>query len=318
MVSKLFKAHTSRPKNWHAKRYLIKLTRRRTLLVTARNFRTSKLRRSKRYKQFVMPLYGMPTKELAFRHKVQPMRQPKTYTITIVVRPRVWGAYAFMLVGLAGMTYFGTQVKLAKSLEPTRVYALPTPTPVPEDTKPAVLSRAEPARMNISDVNINAQIKTVGRLADGAMETPNIFDNVTGWYKHSPTPGELGPAIIVGHVDNYKGPSVFWRLRELQPGNIVEIIRTDGSVARFKVDALQQFDQNNFPTGEVYGDINYAGLRLITCSGTFNRQTGHYTANTVVFATLIDDPIVRIEDFRKDLSNSLSYERGRSALAILN
>jgi sortase (surface protein transpeptidase) len=121
------------------------------------------------------------------------------------------------------------------------------------------------------------------------METPNVLDYVTGWYKYSPTPGELGPAIIVGHVDSYKGISVFWRLRELVPGDTIDITRADGSVAKFQVNSLQQFDQTNFPTQAIYGDINYAGLRLITCGGTFNRKTGHYDHNMVVFASLATD-----------------------------
>jgi hypothetical protein len=77
-------------------------------------------------------------------------------------------------------------------------------------------------------------------------------------------------------------------LHELQQGDTFEVQRVDGSEMKFKVDAVKQFSQNNFPTNEVYGDINYAGIRLITCGGTFNNQTHHYSDNTVVFGSLVN------------------------------
>ena len=141
--------------------------------------------------------------------------------------------------------------------------------------------------MTIASVGINYGVKPVGKLADGTMETPGVLESITGWYKFSPTPGEIGPSVIVGHVDSYKGPSVFWRLREVKPGDMVQVARADGKVANFKITALKQFDQANFPTQEVYGNVDKAELRLITCGGTFNHKTQHYSENTVVFATLV-------------------------------
>jgi LPXTG-site transpeptidase (sortase) family protein len=134
---------------------------------------------------------------------------------------------------------------------------------------------------------VNADIITVGKNADGSMETPDINSHDTGWYKYGPTPGEIGPAIIVGHVDNLNGPSVFWRLGELKAGDKVEITRKDGKPVKFKVDSVQQFEQENFPAKKVYGNTDHAGLRLITCGGTFDSSTGRYTHNTVVFASVI-------------------------------
>jgi hypothetical protein len=69
--------------------------------------------------------------------------------------------------------------------------------------------------------------------------------------------------------------------------DIFEVQRVDGSTMKFKVDSVKQFSQSNFPTNEVYGNINYAGIRLITCGGTFNSQTHHYSDNTVVFGSLV-------------------------------
>ena len=117
---------------------------------------------------------------------------------------------------------------------------------------------------------------------------PERYD-IAAWYDGSPTPGERGPSVIVGHVDTYRGPAVFFYLKELQPGQKLYIDREDGSRVTFKVDRMILVDQDAFPTQEVYGNIDYAGLRLITCGGAFNPATGHYLQNTVIFATYVPD-----------------------------
>jgi sortase (surface protein transpeptidase) len=114
---------------------------------------------------------------------------------------------------------------------------------------------------------------------------PDGFD-FAGWYQYGPTPGELGPAVVVGHVDSTQGIAIFWRLRELLPGDEIYIDRQDGTTATLKVDDIQQYSQDQFPTDKVYGNIDHAGLRLITCGGTFSTVTHHYSDNTVVYASL--------------------------------
>lgn len=266
----------------------------RVVSVKARRFKTSKSQRSKKFKQIIIPLYIIRTKELAICLKpvTQPKKTEKIYTIVVRLRPRKVLSYAMILSGLVGIVFFTYRVvrpPASQAALPITSFSLPTPKPETDFTKPPVMSRSEPQRIQISRIGVDTSISLVGRLADGSMETPNVLDNITGWYKYSPTPGELGPSIIVGHVDSYKGPSVFWRLRELMPGDKVIINRADGSVANFTVISLRQFDQSNFPTQEVYGNIDHAGIRLITCGGTFNQKTGHYTENTVVFGRLIDN-----------------------------
>ena len=67
----------------------------------------------------------------------------------------------------------------------------------------------------------------------------------------------------------------------------VVVDRSDGTTATFRVDRVEEHAKDDFPTDEVYGDIDHAGLRLITCGGTFDEDTGDYTDNVVVFASLI-------------------------------
>ncbi len=196
--------------------------------------------------------------------------------------------FALVTAGLAGILFFGLKTTQVRAPEQVTTFAIPAPTaPVPKPEAPKGLSHSEPTHISIPSVGIDSNVMELGRNDDGTMQTPPLFENITGWYKYSPTPGEIGPSVIVGHIDTYKGPSVFWRLSQIQPGSIVEVTRKDGVVVKFKVEALKQFEQNDFPTAEVYGNLDHAGLRLITCGGTFNRATGHYSQNTVVFASIV-------------------------------
>lgn len=148
------------------------------------------------------------------------------------------------------------------------------------------LASSVPLSLEIPAISLTAPISGVGQNSDGSMEVPSD-PNMTGWYTLAPTPGEIGPAIIVGHVDSLNGPAIFWNLNKLKPGDLVNVKRQDGSTATFKVDKQEVFQQDNFPTDQVYGNIEHAGLRLITCSGEFNQFTRHYSHNIVVYATLV-------------------------------
>jgi sortase (surface protein transpeptidase) len=154
-----------------------------------------------------------------------------------------------------------------------------------EAKKPNSLDRSVPTRLRVPDVGIDTGLITLGKNADGSLAAPERYD-IAGWYEYSPTPGEIGPSVIVGHVDNYLGPAVFYSLRELKPGQKIDVTRQDGSTVHFHVDSVELFDQQNFPTMAVYGNIDHAGLRLITCGGVYNPLTGRYSHNTVVYASM--------------------------------
>ena len=131
-------------------------------------------------------------------------------------------------------------------------------------------------------------VQHLGQEPDGTLETPDgpHYDEAA-WYRHSPTPGSLGPAILLGHVDSAaNGPSVFFRLGELRAGDLVSIGRADGSTAVFVVDRARRYAKDDFPTKLVYDDVDHAGLRIVTCGGAFDASVGHYLDNVVVFASL--------------------------------
>jgi sortase (surface protein transpeptidase) len=108
-----------------------------------------------------------------------------------------------------------------------------------------------------------------------------------GWYDRGPTPGQLGPAVLAGHVDWEGEPGAFAGIRALLPGDQVIVDRADGTVATFAVDRVEEVAKDAFPTTEVYGDLDHAGLRLITCGGSFDEDTGDYAGNVIVFARLV-------------------------------
>jgi sortase (surface protein transpeptidase) len=148
------------------------------------------------------------------------------------------------------------------------------------------LAASEPVRVRIPALGVTSPIMDLGLERDGSMEVPPGAYPV-GWYDRSPTPGEIGPAVLAGHVDWGGEAGAFYGLRELLPGDQVVVDRTDGSTATFQVDRVEEHGKDTFPADDVYGDLPYAGLRLITCGGTFDEDTGDYEDNVIVFATLV-------------------------------
>lgn len=142
-----------------------------------------------------------------------------------------------------------------------------------------------PVRIRIPTIGVDSELMTLGLQTDGSLEVPpEGFP--AGWYTGGPTPGELGPAIITGHVNWAGSPGVFHSLGRMVPGEKILVEREDGSTALFRVQSVQQFPKDAFPTEAVYNDIDHAGLRLITCGGSFDRQARSYSDNIVVFAEL--------------------------------
>lgn len=153
-----------------------------------------------------------------------------------------------------------------------------------------VLGRSKPVTLEIPSIGVDSSVQHLGLTAEDALEVPSPGPhyNDAAWYRHSPAPGSLGPAIVLGHVDSAtEGPSVFFRLGELRPGERVSITRADDSIAVFTVDEVHRYNKDDFPTELVYSDIDHAGLRIVTCGGAFDDSTGHYLDNIVVFASLV-------------------------------
>lgn len=143
-----------------------------------------------------------------------------------------------------------------------------------------------PAAITIPSLSINAPFEFLGLNPDHTIAVPVNSQDV-GWFIYGPKPGEVGAAVIIGHLDSVKGQAIFANLNKINPGDKILITRDDGSLVTYRVDSLSKFSQNNFPTQAVYGSLPYAGIRLITCGGTWNKKAGHYTENLIVFGTEI-------------------------------
>lgn len=148
------------------------------------------------------------------------------------------------------------------------------------------LPGSPPVGLAIPSIDVRStNIVDLGLQDDGSIDVPRDA-SAPGWFTPGPSPGQLGPAVIAGHVDSATGPAVFYRLGELRPGARVDVTRADGSVATFTIDRVQTYDKDDFPTRAVYGTTTRAELRLITCSGDYDDDTG-YDSNTVAFAHLV-------------------------------
>jgi hypothetical protein len=150
------------------------------------------------------------------------------------------------------------------------------------------LGRSLPVEVRIPAIGVRSTLLHLGRNADGSMTVPPLATNANdaAWYKYSVTPGQLGAAIIEGHVDSYSGPAVFFRLGALRPGNIIDVTLADGVTAVFQVTGVREYAKDDFPARAIYGATDYAALRLITCGGAFDQATGHYLNSVVVYAAL--------------------------------
>ena len=155
--------------------------------------------------------------------------------------------------------------------------------PLPLGVSAAQARTAPPATLMIPSIGVETELERVAVREDGTLAAPVDFDRA-GWFAEGPAPGERGPAVIVGHVDSRDGPAVFYRLPELRPGDPIDVTRADGTVAQFAVAGTFETTKGAFPTEAVYGPTTGPTLRLITCSGTFDRDARHYLSNLVVAA----------------------------------
>jgi sortase (surface protein transpeptidase) len=164
--------------------------------------------------------------------------------------------------------------------------ALPAPTGPIVAPPPSAAPKpvAAPVSLTIPLIAVRTQLITLGLTSAGELQVPSSTV-VAGWYTGSPRPGAIGSAIIVGHIDSYSGPGVFYRLVTLTRGDKIYVKRADGTLVEFRVTSVQTYLKDRFPTEDVYGPVPDAELRLITCGGAFDTATGHYLSNIVVYAT---------------------------------
>jgi sortase (surface protein transpeptidase) len=167
----------------------------------------------------------------------------------------------------------------------------PAPTPTTStstSTSDAGMPPSEPAEVHIPKIGARSSLIPLGLNPDETIEVPPVGQPMqAGWYRLARTPGEAGPAVLLGHVDGNQQPGIFFRLKELVAGDEVSVSRKDGTTARFRVTRTEQVAKDSFPTEAVYGDTTTPELRLITCGGSFDESARNYRDNVIVYATLV-------------------------------
>jgi hypothetical protein len=151
------------------------------------------------------------------------------------------------------------------------------------------MAHSAPVTIDIPHIGVQAKILSLGLTSAGAVRVPPLTSPfMTSWYDRGPTPGSPGAAVIFGHVDSHAvGPAVFYRLGDLRPGDLVYVTLKDQRTAVFRVYSAALYQKAEFPDQAIYGYTSWPSLRLVTCGGEFDQATGHYLANTVVFAQYV-------------------------------
>jgi sortase (surface protein transpeptidase) len=140
--------------------------------------------------------------------------------------------------------------------------------------------------LTIPALSVATSLETLGLQADHQVMVPTTV-HIAGWYIDGPAPGQMGSAVILGHVDSLRGPGIFFGLKTLKAGDVIRVALADGEVTRFVVTKVVEYPKATFPDQLVYGTHGTESLQLVTCGGAFDRATGHYLANIVVYSHLV-------------------------------
>jgi sortase (surface protein transpeptidase) len=146
--------------------------------------------------------------------------------------------------------------------------------------------RSVPVRLMIPALHMSVPLTQLGLGADGTVQVPSTT-TTPGWFRLGASPGQIGSAVILGHVDSYRGIGVFFYLRLLKSGDLVNVALANHTTAHFEVTSVRMFPKSSFPDERVYGSHGYSALQLVTCGGVFDAATGHYESNLVVFSSLL-------------------------------
>jgi hypothetical protein len=182
----------------------------------------------------------------------------------------------------------GSLVDLPTTTSVSRLTTTGSAPSAPPTTRPVVhtFARSVPTAIDVPSIGLHSSLVQLDQNDDGSVQVPSSF-HVAGWYRRSVTPGQIGPTIILGHVDSKAGPGIFYRLGALHPGDRVTVNRANGTAVTFEITGVREYLKSQFPTIAVYGNTPVPTIRLVTCGGTFDRSTGHYLSNIVAYGRVV-------------------------------
>ncbi|MGW2016265.1 class F sortase [Streptomyces sp. NPDC001927] len=190
-----------------------------------------------------------------------------------------------VLAALTALTGCGGGASAPAAIAPpAKVVEAASPAPT---ASAAPMARSKPVRVRVPAAGVDTgPVLELGLAGDGTVEVPSEADaERIGWYDKGVTPGQTGPAILIGHFDTARGPAVLKNVAKVRVGDEITVTRADGTDAVFRVRELEQVDKKTFPTKKVYGDTTRPELRLITCGGEL--VDGHRPDNIILYADLV-------------------------------
>jgi sortase (surface protein transpeptidase) len=202
------------------------------------------------------------------------------------LRRRQWTLWSVAVVALvvAVIAFAGTFAR-----NDPRSVTLSPATVVSDSSRPAKsppLARSAPVRLVIPALGINTAVGKLGLQPDRQVMVPTSA-HVVDWYDDGSSPGQVGSAVILGHVDSFRGPGTFFYLKNLKAGDSITVKLADGVITHFAVVRVVQYSKTAFPDRLVFGSHGTKALQLVTCGGTFDHATGHYESNIVVFSQYV-------------------------------
>jgi LPXTG-site transpeptidase (sortase) family protein len=153
--------------------------------------------------------------------------------------------------------------------------SMPAAEPSREAQLPLAKAPFVPSRLMIRRLGIDAPIEVKGIDAQNQMEAPNRPLDAA-WYRFTPQPGGGGNAVFSGHLDAQStGPAIFWRLTQLAPGDVIEIVSPQSSELRYRVTQSSSYPVATIPMKSVLYPGGGEQITLITCAGHYQSSSGY-------------------------------------------
>lgn len=210
----------------------------------------------------------------------------------LLPNPAIWWravAAAMVLLAVVCLVVWSDRQPASSPDRAAPITTAPAPAPGHTETPRATVPEPKavrPEQLAIPDLDLDTRLITLGVRPDQTVEVPSDPDRA-GWFRRGPTPGALGSAVILGHVDSVEGPAVFAGLADLAPGARITVRMDDGSVVIFAVHSVRTYANEAFPARKIYGSHGRSELNLVTCGGVYDSARGGYQSNVVVNARLV-------------------------------
>jgi LPXTG-site transpeptidase (sortase) family protein len=143
-----------------------------------------------------------------------------------------------------------------------------------------------PTRLRVPSLGIDANIEDVGVRSNGEMDVPGNVWNA-GWLNTSVRPGEVGNAVMAGHLNSLRGGAVFLQLDKLNVGDKIYVSDKWGWELTFEVAEKAAYEPANAPLDRIFGNSSDRMLNLITCTGDFIPNELTYNKRLVVYTKLV-------------------------------